>query len=576
MFTLITNKHAPLVTRKVRSQHTPWLTSEIKKLMNKRDYLKNKATRTKSRYFYEAYKFARNKTNKIVEKAKSKHFQHTINNNSKNPKQLWKSVNLIRGKGSKTTNVSTLKINEETITGDKNIADAFNSFFVSVGPSLSENLPESEKSYSDYVQHSIYETFSFSEVSENDTLKLLCGLKESKAAGLDKINAKLVKDSAEVICPTLTKIFNRSLQQGIFPEDLKNAFVSPIYKNGDKSDCSNYRPISILSTIAKVLEKTVYNQLISYLNENNILSNSQFGFRKQHSTTTSLLNATNNWLLNIDKGLINGVLFLDLRKAFDTVDHKILIEKLKLYGITGVALKWFISYLEKRYQSCKVNNVKSSRKLIECGVPQGSNLGPLLFLLYVNDLPNCLDQAKPSMFADDTSITASSESVEELEALLNSDLDNIYQWLVANKLTLNVSKTEYMIIGSRHNLSKINMDPKIKIGGESISRVKTTKSLGMVIDDKLKWEDHIDSISRKVSSGIGAIKLIKSYVPKDCLNQIYNALVQPYFDYCSLVWQNCKLELQLKLQKLQNRAARIITGENWETRSKDVLNKLNW
>ena len=315
---------------------------------------------------------------------------------------------------------------------------------------------------------------------------MLCGLKESKAAGPDKINAKLVKDSAEVICPTSTKIFNRSLQQGIFPEDLKNAFVSPIYKNGDKSDCSNYRPISILSTIAKALEKTVYNQLISYLNENNILSNSQFGFRKQHSTTTSLLNATNNWLLNIDKGLINGVLFLDLRKAFDTVDHKILIEKLKLYGITGVALKLFISYLEKRYQSCKVNNVKSSRKLIECGVPQGSNLGPLLLLLYVNDLPNCLDQAKPSMFADDTSITASSESVEELEALLNSDLDNIYQWLVANKLTLNVSKTEYMIIGSRHNLSKINMDPKIKIGGESISRVKTTKSLGMVIDDKLK------------------------------------------------------------------------------------------
>ena len=453
--------------------------------MNHRDYLKHKATRTKSRYFYEAYKIARNKTNKIVEKAKSRHFQHTINNNSNNPKQLWKSVNLIRGKGSKTTNVSTLKIDEETITGDKNIAEAFNSFFVSVGPSLSESLPESQKSYSDYVQHPIHNTFSFSEVSENDTLKLLCGLKESKAAGPDKINAKLVKDSAEVICPTLTKIFNRSLQQGIFPEELKTDFVSPI-KNGDKSDCINYRPISILSTIAKILEKTVYNQLISYINENNILSGNQFRFRKSHSTVTSLLNATSNWLLNIDKGLINGVLFLDLRKAFDTVDHIILIEKLKLYGITGGALNWFISYLEKRYQTCKINNVKSSRKLIKFGVPQGSNLGPLLFLLYVNDLPNCLDQAKPSMFADDTNISASAESVNELEEKLNTDLSNIYQWLVANKLTLNVSKTEYMIIGSRNNLSKINVDPTIKIGGESINRVKTTKSLGVVIDDKLK------------------------------------------------------------------------------------------
>ena len=205
-----------------------------------------------------------------------------------------------------------------------------------------------------------------------------------------------------------------------------------------------------------------------------------------------------------------------------------------------------------------------------------SNLGPLLFLLYVNDLPNCLDQAEPSMFADDTNVSTSAESVENLETQLNFELDNIYRWLVANRLTLNVSKTEYMIIGSRHNLGKIKKDPTIKIGSETVNRVHTSKSLGVIIDDKLKWENQIDSISKKVSRGIGAIKLIKPYLPKKCLTQVYNALVQPYFDYCSLVWQNCKLELQSKLQKLQNRAARIITGDNWEIRSKDVLKKLNW
>ena len=546
------------------------------KQMNHRDYLKQKATQTKSRHFCEAYKVARNKTNKMVEKAKSRHFQHTINNNSNDPKQLWKGVNLIRGKGSKTTNITSLEVEEETVTGDKNIAEVLNSFFVNVGPSLSKELPESQNNYADYLQYSTQNSFTFDEVSENDTLKLLCSLKESKSTGPDKINARLVKDSAEVICPTLTKIFNSSLQQGIFPEDLKNATISPIYKNGDKSDCSNYRPISVLSNVAKILEKIVYNQLISYINENNILTNSQFGFRKSHSTTTSLLKSTNKWLLNIDKGLINGVLFLDPRKAFDTVDHKILIDKLKLYGITGNTLNWFISYLDKRYQTCKVNNVRSSRKLIECGVPQGSNLGPFLFLLYVNDLPNCIDQTEPSMFADDTNISTSAGSVEKLETQLNIDLDKIYRWLVANRLTLNVSKTEYMIIGSRHNLRKIDKDPVIKIGSETVKRVHTSKSLGVIIDDKLKWEDQIDSISKKVSRGIGAIKLIKPYVPKKCLSQVYNALVQPYFDYCSLVWQNCKLELQSKLQKLQNKAARIITGDNWEIRSKDVLNKLNW
>ena len=214
----------------------------------------------------------------MVEKAKSRHFQHTINNNSNDPKQLWKGVNLIRGKGSKTTNITSLEVEEETVTGDKNIAEALNSFFVNVGPSLSKELPESQNTYAGYLQYSTHIAFTFDGVSENDTLKLLCSLKESKSTGPDKINARLVKDSAEVICPTLTKSFNSSLQQGIFPEDLKNATISPIYKNGDKSDCSNYRPISVLSNVAKILEKIVYNQLISYIKENNILTNSQFGF----------------------------------------------------------------------------------------------------------------------------------------------------------------------------------------------------------------------------------------------------------------------------------------------------------
>ena len=196
-----------------------------------------------------------------------------------------------------------------------------------------------------------------------------------------------------------------------------------------------------MSIIAKVFEKLVYNQLTSYIEESKILSNGQFGFRKRHSTSTSLLNATNNWLLNIDKGLINGVLFLDSRKAFDTVDHKILTNKLQIYVIKNSALNWFISFLDKRL-TCKVNNVKSSRKTIECGVPQGSNLGPLLFLLYINDLPNCLAHSKPNLFADDTNIFTSAECIKGLEKRLNSDFEKIYQRSSSNKLTLNLIKTE--------------------------------------------------------------------------------------------------------------------------------------
>ena len=261
-----------------------------------------------------------------------------------------------------------------------------------------------------------------------------------------------------------------------------------------------------------------------------------------------------------------------LKKAFDTVDHQILINKLKLYGIKGMALKQFTSYLTCRKQSCNVNNVTST--IIRCGVPQGSNLGSLLFLLYINDLPNCLQYSMPSMFADDMNIAVTGNSSEMIEIKLNSDLSKIHTWLVSNKLTLNVSKTEYMIIGSRYHLSKIIEYPNINIGGQNIKIVESNKSLGVVIDEKLNWEEHIDNISKKAQKDIGAIKLIKRYIPKENLNDVYNALIKPHFDYCSLVWENCSVTLQQKPPKRQNRADSVISGDSYEIRLKDILQKL--
>ena len=419
---------------------------------------------------------------------------------------MWKNVNQLRGKGSKTTTISSLEVEGETVStySEIPVAETVNTYFVNVGPSLSQDLASGDTDFANYVTPAT-SIFKFNEISLDDVFRLLFDIKCSKASGPDKISARLIKDSAKVIAPSLTIIFNCSLSTGVFPEDWKNARVSPIYKSGKKIDPSNYRPISVLSVVAKLFEKLVFEQMNQYLNENDILTNHQFGFRKSHSTLMSLLNATNNWLLAIDQGLINGVLFLDVKKAFDTVDHHILIDKLKLYGIKGMALKC-TSYLTCRKQSCNVNNVIST--IIRCSVPQGSNLGPLLFLLYINDLPNCLQYSMPSMFADDTNITVTGNSSEMIEIKLNSDLSKIHTWLVSNKLTLNVSNTEYMIIGSRYHLSKINEYPNINIGGQNIKRVESTKSLGVVIDEKLNWEEHIDNISKKASKGIGAIKLI--------------------------------------------------------------------
>lgn len=569
--------HAPTRLRRVRSQYAPWLNDPIKKAMNNRDYLKKKAVKTQSYYYDEAYKGARNHVNKLIKKAKKRYYQITIDQNKGKPKEMWKHINQLVGRGSKTTHIPSIKVGCETILDEKNIAETLNNYFVNVGPDLSSQIPQTDSNVEAYVKP-VTDEFNFRDILTEEVTTALLKLNGSKSCGPDKIPARILKDSNDVITPILTQIFNCSLHSGIFPDDWKKARVSPIYKNGEKEECGNYRPISVLSVVSKLFEKLVCDQLNNYLKKNDVITKYQSGFREGNSTVSSLLSTTNSWLINMDAGLINAVLFLDLKKAFDTVDHQIMIKKLYLHGIKGVELNWFSSYFTKRSQICKVNNTESTSKSIRCGVPQGSNLGPLLFLLYINDLPNCLHNCTPALYADDSNLTVCGETAIAVETKLNSELDNVHKWLVVNKLTLNVDKTEYMLIGSRQKLSNLMTEPEIEvsIGNKNIKRVSTTKSLGIIIDENLQWKQQIDSTSKKLSKAIGVLRRVKPFISKDSLIIIYNSLVLPHFDYCSLVWGNCNKTLREKMQKLQNRAARIISGDTYEVRSCEILNKLGW
>ena len=438
---------------------------------------------------------------------------------------------------------------------------------------LCREIPEASKQPECYIK-SCNAQFQFREVTENEVFNLLSNISTNKATGPDKIPAKLVKISAPFITKHLSIIFNQSLSQGTFPYDWKISKVTPIYKKGPKHDMNNYRPISVISTIAKVMDKIAHNQLYLYFQNENILSPSQHGFRQGHSTVTALLEITDRLYHNIDIGELNGVIFLDLRKAFDTIDHQIMLKKLRCYGIAGTAHNWFSSYLSNRSQYCQVDGNLSQPSSVLGGIPQGSILGPLLFLLYINDLPNCLSDTKCNMFADDTQLDRSSSDVNIVTNALNNDLKNVFDWLSTNKLSLNTEKTEYMIIGSHQRLRSIETEPAIYLGANKIKR-ESTKSLGLMLDETLSWNQQINALSNKVNKSLNVIKRLREIVDLETLLIAYKTLVQPYFEYCSQAWGGLGSTLSDKLQRLQNRAVRIITKCGYDVRSHILLQNLN-
>ncbi|CAB4036471.1 RNA-directed DNA polymerase from mobile element jockey-like, partial [Paramuricea clavata] len=318
-----------------------------------------------------------------------------------------------------------------------------------IGPKLMEKIPcdENNCSYLEYLNcHISGNTFELK--STTSSLEKLC---KSKATGLDKISAKLLRYCPDLLSESLTVIFNCSINTAIFPDEWKCSKVLPLFKHGERRDLNNYRPISIIPVVAKVFERIIYDQIYAFLTDNNLLCNSQSGFRSLHSTVTALLESTNNWAYNIDQGRVNAVVFLDLKKAFDTVNHDgILLSKLNAYGLGGAVANWFKSYLSDRSQKCYVNGHLSNNRTLLCGIPQGTILGPLLFLLYINDLPNCLEHSQARMYADDTNLT-------------------------------------FAI-------------PCLEIDGVSIDKVLQAKSLGVYLDENLSWNIQINELTKKIAS----------------------------------------------------------------------------
>ena len=409
-----------------------------------------------------------------------------------------------------------------------------------------------------YFHKSLY----FTPTDEEEILKVVRCLKTSRSTGHDGLSVHLLKRIIIHIVIPLSYIFNLSISTGKCPDSLKIAKVIPVFKKDDSSLLTNYRPISILPSISKILEKIIYRRIYIFLQVNSILIPNQYGFRKKYSTDfaiVSLLNKITECFAN--KEHLIGI-FMDLSKAFDTIDHDILLYKLERYGIRGVALAWIRDYLLSRKQYVMFQSSESPRSNITCGVPQGSILGPLLFLIYINDIINSSTILNFILFADDTNIFYSNKNFETLISTLNSEISKVSQWFTCNKLSLNIAKTNFIRF-KPHNPQNIDHSYEIRVDGLSLTENKSTKFLGITIDSSLTWNDHLHNVHTSVSKGIGILYRLKNLLSSNSLNILYNALILPYITYCNLAWGNCGSTKTNSLLLLQKRALRIITNSRY-------------
>ena len=546
-FIRICNKHAPVRIRRMKDRYKPWVNNEILKLMYKRNFLHKRAVKYADIDCMDEYKIVKAEIEIRIQQSKNAYYDELYKGASSQPKVLWNELKRLSGKKSTYVNVSN----------DCHNASEFNDFFSNVGITTTQHLP-----VPDNVmwkgQSSIYE-FKFNNVEEISVKKLLCNLGSNSSLDILTFDCKLLKLAATYITPSLTHLFNISLQYAIVPKEWKYSRVTPIYKgSGDVKNCSNYRPISVIGHLAKMFEKEIQYQLLTYLVSHDFISLDQYAYKKFHSTSNCLHTTIDEWLQNIDDNLKTGVTFLDISKCFDTINHKLLIAKLEKYGIRNNESKWFKSYLTDRCQSVYYNNEMSDVLNINIGVPQGSNLGPLLFTIFVNDLPNFIGDGRLSMYADDTIIYCKGKQVSDINNDLNDCVNKAATWFTSNCLALNVNKTVSMLVDAQVNCDEQNI-LCVKLNDQIVENLTVTKYLGVHVDRNLKFDKHILEIVKKISGKLAWLGRLRHIVPRNLLELTYKMYVLPLFDYACTVWGCTDVNVNI-IQRLQNRAARLITG----------------
>ena len=542
------SKWVPKVRKRVNGTTSPqWMTNDIKLLINRKKKAYNKYKRSKLDGDYTCYVAAKRCCEKEVRKSK-RNLEINISQQAKlNPKKFYQ---YIRSKKTIKDKIGPIKdVNNKLVGDNKNMAEILNTFFQSVFIREDISSLPSINSMSTRLEN---ETLKIDEINENDVVRYLINLDPNKSTGADLVSSRLLRECQEELVLPLKMLFNKSLQEGVVPSLWKCANVTPIFKKGNKCEPGNYRPISLTSVVIKIFERIVKDRIVSFLDRHKLIMDTQHGFRNNRSCLTNLLEFYNHVFSNYDERIPSDVIYLDFKKAFDTVPHKRLLIKLKAHGMGDELCSWIENWLTNRKQRVVINGEASDWLKVTSGVPQGSVLGPLLFLIYINDLDSGVSSII-SKFADDTKLGGNALTIGDCERI-QKDLDNLSMWSEKWLLKFNKDKCKVMHIGYN------NSNHSYKLQGQNLIRVEEEKDLGVIVRSDLKNGPQCMAASRKANTILGFIARNFECRTPEVITRLYTSLVRPHLEYAVQFWSPCYQKDQNKLESIQRRATKLVPG----------------
>ena len=560
-------KHFPIIIKPARKKElaNPWVTPILARHIKIKHNLGRLAN--KGRIDRAIFKRFRNKVTNELKKAKLSYYSNKFSDYKGDMKKTWGTINE-RIRKRKLHNKISL-IENDSIINETEIPNKFCDYFTSIAEKLVSDIPVSQTNHASYLRNRIPNSFFITPINNEEIGNAISDLKDN-GCGLYKLSTKVLIAIKPILCKILEHIFNLCINQGYFPGELKVGCLTPVFKKGDKLNIENYRPICSLSPLSKIFERIIYDKMLIFIDKNQIFSESQFGFRKKMSTETAIM----KFMDYVHSGLYSkhyvGSIFMDLSKAFDVMNHGILKHKLEHYGFRGIFLDFMMQFVQDRRYFVNANGQNSEVHNVNIGVPQGSTLGPLLFLIYVNDMKNSSSILKFIQFADDTTILFNCSKFDVLKSTLEAEGNKVVEWLVANKLLINLTKTQSMLFTFKRHKPLLS----VKLNDIVINEQENVTFLGVVIDHKLNWKAHISHICSKVSKSIAILRLLKFIFPKEVLKMLYMSLIYSYLNYCNLIWGSAEDGIIQPLFILQKKAIRIITKSHYLDHTAPIFKSL--